>query len=104
MPETTAPEEQVPATPEPETAEAQEVDRPKTIVELAEEFREELKHIEEEVRRYAKSAIKQAGEPLYDVGECIAQATLALRHIEDARMRMGKVIQYAETGKSVYPR
>lgn len=26
--------------------------------------------------------------------EVIAQATLALRHIEDARMRYGKVIQY----------
>lgn len=37
----------------------------------------------------------------------IAQAMLALRHIEDARMRFGKVIQYApveKQGESIYPR
>jgi len=27
---------------------------------------------------------------------------LALRHVEDARMRIGKVIQYADGGVSVY--
>ena len=34
--------------------------------------------------------------------EVIAQATLALRHIEDARMRYGKVIQYLGDGTSIY--
>ncbi len=31
-------------------------------------------------------------------GEAAAQAMLAVRHLEDARMRMGKVIQYAVGG------
>jgi len=31
-------------------------------------------------------------------GEAHAQAWLAVRHIEDARMRLGKVIQYAVGG------
>lgn len=35
-------------------------------------------------------------------GEMIAQSMLAVRHIEDARMRLGKVLQYAEDGVSVY--
>lgn len=32
------------------------------------------------------------------VGEAAAQAMLAVRHLEDARMRLGKVIQYAVGG------
>lgn len=34
--------------------------------------------------------------------EVIAQATLALRHIEDARMRFWKVIQYTWDWISIY--
>ena len=36
-----------------------------------------------------------------DRGEVIANITLAMRHLEDAKMRMGKVIQAVE-GVSVY--
>jgi len=36
-----------------------------------------------------------------DKGEAIANATLAFRHLEDAKMRLGKVIQAYE-GQSVY--
>lgn len=35
-------------------------------------------------------------------GEMIAQSMLAVRHIEDARMRLGKVLQYAGDGTSIY--
>ncbi len=31
-----------------------------------------------------------------------AQATLALRHVEDARMRIGKVLQHARDGVSCF--
>ena len=31
-------------------------------------------------------------------GEAAAQAMLAVRHLEDARMRIGKVIQYGVSG------
>jgi hypothetical protein len=35
-------------------------------------------------------------------GEMLANVTLAFRHLEDARMRLGKVIQASEDGKSCY--
>jgi hypothetical protein len=35
-------------------------------------------------------------------GEMIAQSMLAVRHIEDARMRIGKVLQYSGDGVSIY--
>lgn len=35
-------------------------------------------------------------------GEAIANVQLAYRHLEDARMRLGKVLQAADGGVSVY--
>lgn len=35
-------------------------------------------------------------------GEMIAQSMLAVRAIEEARMRLGKVLQYAGDGVSIY--
>lgn len=35
-------------------------------------------------------------------GEILGQVTLAFRHLEDARMRVGKVIQYSGDGVSVF--
>lgn len=37
-------------------------------------------------------------------GEMKANIMLAVRHLEDARMRLGKVIQHAEDGVSIYDR
>lgn len=37
-----------------------------------------------------------------DAGEALANVMLAYRHLEDARMRLGKVIQALEGGVSVY--
>ena len=37
-----------------------------------------------------------------DHGEMRANIMLAYRHLEDARMRLGKVIQAAEGGTSIY--
>jgi hypothetical protein len=34
--------------------------------------------------------------------EMIAQSMLAVRALEDARMRIGKVLQYAGNGRSIY--
>ena len=34
--------------------------------------------------------------------EMMANYTLAFRHLEDARMRLGKVIQYLEGGTSIF--
>ena len=66
-------------------------------------FREVLKVLEEQARLYIdslkNSEVSIANEPRW---EQIAQATLAMRHIEDARMRYGKVIQYLGDGESIY--
>mgnify|MGYP001566973605 FL=1 len=35
-------------------------------------------------------------------GEVLANLTLAYRHLEDARMRLGKVLQARDGGVSVY--
>lgn len=40
--------------------------------------------------------------PAPDRGEMIANAMLAYRHLEDASMRLGKVIQAYDGGVSVY--
>lgn len=37
-----------------------------------------------------------------NTGEMIANIMLAYRHIEDARMRLGKVIQAHDGGESIY--
>ena len=38
------------------------------------------------------------------VGEAAANITLAYRHLEDARMRMGKAVQALDGGQSCYGR
>lgn len=40
--------------------------------------------------------------PAADRGEMIANLMLSYRHLEDARMRLGKVIQAYDGGVSVY--
>ncbi len=40
----------------------------------------------------------------YQHSEMKANIMLAYRHLEDARMRLGKVVQAYDGGKSVYPR
>lgn len=39
-----------------------------------------------------------------DDHEMIANVTLAFRHLEDAKMRLGKAIQAFDGGQSCYPR
>ncbi len=76
---------------------------PEDIINLAGEIRARLGGEEAALRGYVDN-IKGAAETTaaFNKGECIAQAMLALRAIEEARMRVGKVIQYADGGESVY--
>jgi hypothetical protein len=70
-----------------------------SLKELCDRLRAELLGIETQVR-----AIK-GGEDVkksHDVGEAIAQSMLAVRHIEDARMRLGKVLQHWRDGVSAF--
>jgi hypothetical protein len=61
------------------------------------ELRKSLKGIEDQCRSL-KHDITQHGSNIDDQEakcEVISNLTLAIRHIEDARMRIGKVMQYA---------
>lgn len=60
---------------------------------FADSLRKNLLELEEQTRQW----IKQLKSIPFVDWEVIAQMTLALRHIEDARMRYGKVIQYLNT-------
>jgi len=65
-------------------------------------LRAEAKLVEQQVR--ALKLLKNNCFPIsVDTGEVIANVTLAMRHLEDARMRLGKAIQAADGGVSCYP-
>lgn len=59
-----------------------------------ESFRRELKPIADDLANYGRQ-----GDPR---GEVMANIMLAYRHLEDASMRLGKVIQALDGGISVY--
>ena len=73
-----------------------------TVKEMADELRADLKGIEDRVRLMMNHGVYQ-GEQAFENqhGEMKAQTMLAVRHIEDARMRLGKVCQYADDGVSI---
>lgn len=77
--------------------------REPTIEEMANRAREELKEIELRLRISLNNR-RYRGEQAYSNqhSEMKAQTMLAVRHIEDARMRCGKVLQYADDGVSIY--
>lgn len=68
---------------------------------FANSLRADLAHTEKEIRnlvdRLKSPPVFQSQNPVL-AGEAIAQAMLALRHVEDARMRIGKVLQYGVQG------
>ena len=67
-----------------------------TSVRYCEIMREELLVLEDKARNFL--SIMRATDNI----ENIEQATLSLRHIEDARMRYWKSIQYLNDGISIY--
>jgi hypothetical protein len=75
----------------------------RSLKDICDDLRGGLRSIELQVR-----GIKEHPEfkepPAYDGqrGEMIAQSMLAVRDIEAARMRLGKVLQYAGDGTSIY--
>jgi len=65
--------------------------------------REALKSIGSQVKALMGHPIFTAGG-YEDFGEMKANIMLAYRHIEDARMRLGKAVQAYDGGTSCYPR
>lgn len=67
------------------------------------EFESKMKGLREDIASLVlrSHAAKEGVTPNYpNVGEVMANVTLALRHLEDAAMRFGKAIQSATTGMS----
>lgn len=70
-------------------------------------LRADLKAIEDRVRKFYWSKIVNLAldfeELTAEPGNEITDSTkMAIRHIEDARMRIGKVLQYARDGVSCF--
>jgi hypothetical protein len=69
-------------------------------------LRATVKEVERDLRAVKdKTAREQSGhEQAFpgQHGEVMANLTLAVRHLEDARMRLGKAIQYSQDGVSIY--
>lgn len=71
----------------------------KPLTELCFDGRKEIESTKEAVRElfsHPELAMKD--------GDAIANLKLAYRHLEDARMRLGKVVQVLDGGESCYPR
>lgn len=78
-----------------------------TLIDTVGQLRGNLKQLVERLNQLRKTLASNGGPPLTlppesDRGEMAANATLALRAAEDASMRLGKVIQAYDGGKSVY--
>lgn len=65
-------------------------------------FRESLKETERLARDFTDYLKTTQWLNLWDKWECIAQSIIALRHIEDARMRFGEFIRHAGNWESCY--
>ncbi len=67
---------------------------------ICNELRSEIGQIEKQVRLLAKELMDAPNAEF--AGEMKANLMLAVRHLEDARMRLGKVIQAKNGGASCY--
>ena len=70
--------------------------------EFTEEIRSEIKNIGSRTLYLKKKLIENPIEDKELNGEAIANAVLAFRHLEDAAMRLGKVLQALNGGVSQY--
>jgi len=61
---------------------------------IATDLREALKNIEVSARGFSKQLKEPGAKQGSDKWEVIANSILAIRHLEDARMRYWKVLQY----------
>ena len=71
--------------------------------ECIKELRMKARLLEGLVLRYREPQNQPVGDAInVNLHEVNANLTLAYRHLEDARMRLGKVIQHCEGGESGY--
>lgn len=86
---------------------------PTTDVTLIRDFKLKFNALRAQAQSVAEDLISQMRNPLVihpqtpkgvDTSEVRANIMLAYRHLEDARMRLGKAIQATEGGVSIYDR
>jgi len=65
-------------------------------------LRAQIQGVIENVEVVKKAIIESEADEKENRGEVIANITLAYRHLEDAKMRLGKVVQHLSGGVSVY--
>ena len=65
-------------------------------------FRAELKELAKQIKQTKENKGKCEVNGIEDIGEVMANLTLAYRHLEDASMRIGKTIQARSGGISPY--
>lgn len=78
-----------------------------SVSDIAKELRAQLLEIENRIRALREhSSYSDTKQQTYvgQHGEMLDQSMLALRAVEEARMRLGKVMQYARGGESIYDR
>lgn len=92
--------------PKHKTIMGNETERAMSAPEFAEFLRSDIKVIEKQARSlmtWHGMVTPPTAEKMYHhEGEMKAHILLAVRHLEDARMRLGKVIQYSGDGESCY--
>lgn len=75
---------------------------PPTLLDLVRDYRKKLDALEKEVRFLINHDDFTRLPETANGPEMRANIMLSFRHLEDARMRLGKVIQAREGGESVY--
>lgn len=65
-------------------------------------LRSQIKAIAQNLKQDKEMKSKSETNSVEDAGEVMANLTLAYRHLEDASMRLGKVLQAYDGGVSVY--
>jgi hypothetical protein len=66
--------------------------------------RREIKDVAQNTKALKQLVQMEGATVVHDVGDTVANVVLAYRHLEDASMRLGKAIQAADGGVSVYDR
>lgn len=80
---------------------------PQDIESFASELREDIKSLKTKLWEYRKKMMNRDDQPLMtkewaDIGEILANLTIAYRALEDARMRMWLTLQANDGGVSCY--
>ena len=90
---------------EGQTDQCEEQPTEPTIKEVCFDVRGEIESLKRRVICLKDNSVfKSEAHEDEDRGEMKANIMLAYRHLEDARMRLGKVVQASAGGKSVYPK